>query len=179
MYFFLTLLIYNWQIKLYLLNMCVMIHNHCEIFTTIKLINTSTTLHSCLVCANVITLKMYSLSKFQEYNIVLLILTIGTTLCHSVQSVQSLSHVSLFATPWTTARQASLSITNFQSYPNSCPLSWWCHLSNHLILCSPLFLLPSIFSSIRVFSNESALPIRWPKYWSFSFNISPSDEHLL
>ena len=83
MYFFLTLLIYNGQRKLYLLNTYVMIHNHCEIFTTIKFINTSTTLHSCLVYANVmITLKMYSLSKCQEYNIVLVILTIGTMLYH-------------------------------------------------------------------------------------------------
>ena len=61
-------------------------------------------------------------------------------------------------------------------HPNSCPLSQWCH-SNHLILCRPLLLLPSIFPSIRVFSNESALYIRWPKYWNFSFNISPSNEH--
>ena len=61
-------------------------------------------------------------------------------------------------------------------YPNSCPLSRWCH-PNHLILCHPLLLLPSIFPSIRVFSNESALRIRWPKYWSSSFNISPSSEH--
>ena len=60
---------------------------------------------------------------------------------------------------------------------NSCPLRWWCHPSNHLILCHLLLLLPSIFPSIRVFSNESALPIRWPKYWSFSFSISPSSEY--
>ena len=90
-------------------------------------------------------------------------------------SVQSLSHVQHFATPWTTACQASLSITNSQSLPNLCLLSQWCH--NHLILCRPLLLLPSIFPSIRVFSNESALPIKWPKYWSFSFSISPSNEH--
>ena len=62
-------------------------------------------------------------------------------------------------------------------YPNSCPLSQWCHPSNHLILCHPLLLLPSMFPSIRVFSKKSALCIRWPKYWSFSFNISPSNEH--
>ena len=95
MYFFLTLLIYNGQRKLYLLNTYVMIHNHCEIFTTIKFINTSTTLHSCLVYANVmITLKMYSLSKCQEYNIVLVILTIGTMLYHSVQ-FSSVAHLCL------------------------------------------------------------------------------------
>ena len=64
-------------------------------------------------------------------------------------------------------------------YPNSCPLSWWCHptISDDAILCCPLLLLPSIFPSIRVFSNESALCMRWPKYWSFSCNISPSNEH--
>ena len=64
-----------------------------------------------------------------------------------------------------------------RTYPNSGPLSRWCHPSNHLILCRPLLLLPSIFPSIRLFSNESALHIRWPKYWSFSFSISPSNEH--
>ena len=91
-------------------------------------------------------------------------------------SVQSLSHVQLFATPWTAAHQASLSITNSWSPPK--PMSIESVMpSNHLIFCHPLRLLPSIFPSIRVFSNESALHIRWPKYWSFSFNISPSKEH--
>ena len=91
-------------------------------------------------------------------------------------SVQPLSHVRLFSTPWTIAHQASLSITNSQSPPK--PMSTESvMLSNHLILCRPLLLLTSIFPSIRVFSNESALHIRWPKYWSFSFNISPSNEH--
>ena len=91
-------------------------------------------------------------------------------------SVQSLSHLWLFAITWTTARQASLSITN--SWSSSKPMSIVSVMpSNHLILCRPLLLLPSIFPSIRVFSNESALHIRWPKYWSFSFNISPSSEH--
>ena len=91
-------------------------------------------------------------------------------------SVQSLSHVRLLATPWTSARQASLSITNPRSPPK--PMSIKSVMpSNHLILCHPLLLLPSIFPSIRVFSNESALRIRWPKYWSFSFKISPSSEH--
>ena len=91
-------------------------------------------------------------------------------------SVQSLSSVQLFATPWTAACQASMAITN----------SWSLHKLmsiesvmpfNHLLLCCPLILLRSIFPRIRVFSNESALRIRWPKYWSFSFNISPSNEH--
>ena len=91
-------------------------------------------------------------------------------------SVQLLSRVRLFATPWTAARQASLSITNSQSPPKSTSIVLVMP-SDHLILCRPLLLLPLIFSSIRVFSNESALHIRWPKYWSFSFNISPSNEH--
>ena len=91
-------------------------------------------------------------------------------------SVQSLSCVRLFATPWTAARQASLSITNSWSLLR--PMSIESVMpSNHLILCHPLLLLPSIFPSIGVFSNESALRIKWPKYWSFSFNISPSNEH--
>ena len=93
-----------------------------------------------------------------------------------IQSVQLLSHVWLFVTPWTTAHQASLSITNSQSPPK--PMSTELVIpSSHLILCNPLLLLPSIFPSIRVFSNESALRMRWPNYWSFSFNISPSNEH--
>ena len=91
-------------------------------------------------------------------------------------SVQSLSHVRLFATPWTAARQASLSITNSQSLLKLMSIESVMP-SNYLILCHPLLLLPSIFPSIRVFSNESAPPIRWPKYWSFSFSISPSNEH--
>ena len=91
-------------------------------------------------------------------------------------SVQSLSCVQLFATPWTAACQTPLPITDsgsllkFMSIELVMP-------SNHLILCHPPFLLPSVFPSIRVFSNESALRIRWPKDWSFSFNISPTDEH--
>ena len=90
-------------------------------------------------------------------------------------SVQSLSRVQLFATPWTAAHQASLSITNSRSLlkPMSVELVM---PSNHLILCHPL-LPPSIFPSISIFSNESVLRIRWPKYWSFSFSISPSNEY--
>ena len=91
-------------------------------------------------------------------------------------SVQSLSCVQHFETPWTTACQASLSITNSQSPPK--PMSIESVMpSNHLILCRPFFLLLPIPPSIRVFSNESTLRIRWPNYWSFSFNISPSNEH--
>ena len=90
-------------------------------------------------------------------------------------SVQSLRHVRLFATPWTTAHQASLSIINYWSLHKLMSIELVMP-SNHLILCCPL-ILPSVFHSIRVFSKESALCIRWPKYWSFSFNISPSNKH--
>ena len=95
-----------------------------------------------------------------------------------VSSVQLLSRVQLFATPWTAAHQASLSITNLRRtnllelMPTESVMP-----SNHLILCCPLLLLPSIFPSIRIFSNESVLHIRWPKYWSFIFSISPSNEY--
>ena len=91
-------------------------------------------------------------------------------------SVQLLSHVRLFMTPWTAACQASLSISNSQSLLKLMSIESVMP-SNHLILCHPLLLLPSIFPSIRVFSNESVLCIRQPKYWSFSFNISPSNEY--
>ena len=108
---------------------------------------------------------------------------------NSAQSVQSLSRVWLFVTPWTAARQASLSITNSQSLPKLMSIES-VMTSNHLILWHPLLLPPSIFPSIKVFSKESVLPsslrsffflvcslVRWPKYWSFSINISPSNEH--
>ena len=91
-------------------------------------------------------------------------------------SVQSLSYVRLFATPWIAASQASLSITNSRSLPKLMPIESVMP-SNHLILCHPLLLLPPIPPNIRVFSNESALRMRWPKYWSFSFSISSSNEH--
>ena len=97
--------------------------------------------------------------------------------CASLLSVQfSHSLMSDSAIPWTAARQASLSITNSWSYSNSCPLSQWCHptISSSVV---PRLLLPSIFPSIRVFSNESVLGIRWPKYWKFRFSISPSSEY--
>ena len=90
--------------------------------------------------------------------------------------VQSLSHVHLFATPWTTACQASLFFTTSWSFLKLMTIALVIP-SNHLILCCPLLLLPSIFSSIRVFSSELALHIRWPKYWSFRFSISPSNEY--
>ena len=93
----------------------------------------------------------------------------------NISSVQSLSHVQLFATPWITAHQASLSITKSGSLPK--PMSKSVMPSSHLILCCLLLPLPSIVPSIRVFSNESTFRMRWPKYWSFSFSISPSNEH--
>ena len=93
-----------------------------------------------------------------------------------LSSVQSLSHVQFFVTPWTAAHQASLSITNSQSLLKLMSIESVMPC-NHLILCRPLLLPPSLFPSIRVFANESALHIRWSKYWSFGFNISPSSEH--
>ena len=94
---------------------------------------------------------------------------------NSISSVQSLSRVRLFATPWIAARQASLSITNSRN-PHKPMSIESMMLSSHLILCRPLLLLPPIPPSIRVFSNESTLRMRWPKYWSFSFCIIPSKE---
>ena len=95
---------------------------------------------------------------------------------HSVQFNQSLSHVQLYVTQWITAHQASLSNTNSRSLPKSMSIELVMP-SNHLILCHPLLLLTPIIPSIRVLSNESTLHMRWLKYWSFSFNISPSNEH--
>ena len=107
-----------------------------------------------------------ALSKFKAYSMEIWL----------ISSVQSLSRVWLFATPWTAARQASLSITNSRSSLKLTSIESVIP-SSHLILCRPLFLLPPIPPSIRVFSNESALHMRWPKYWSFSFSIIPSKEH--
>ena len=95
---------------------------------------------------------------------------------YSVIAVQSLSCVRLFSTPWTATCQASLSITNSQSLLKLMSIELMMP-SNHLILCHPFLLLPSIFPSIRVFFNEWALHIWWPKYWNFNFSISPSNEH--
>ena len=116
--------------------------------------------------------KVFYISKFYISKYILKILPPQYSL--SVQF--SCSVVSNSAIPWTAAHQASLSITNSGSLPK--PMSIESVMpSNHLILCRPLLLLPSVFPSIRVFCNESALRIKWPKYWSFSFNISPSNEH--
>ena len=100
----------------------------------------------------------------------------GLTMFSVIVFAWSLSHVRLFATPWTAARQASLSISNSQNLLKLISIELVMPF-NHLVLCHPLLLLPSIFPSIRVFSNESALRISWPKYWSFSFSISPSNKH--
>ena len=100
----------------------------------------------------------------------------GLSLFIQFSSVQLLSHVQLFASPWTAARQASLFITNSRGLLSLMSIELVMP-SNHLIICHPLLLPHSIFPRIRVFSNESALCIRWPKYWSFSFNISPSNEY--
>ena len=122
--------------------------------------------------ANVISKKLVYFCNIQHFRIIIRIMT------NNIQfsSVQLLSRVWLFATSWIAARQASLSITNsrsslkFMSIESVMP-------SSHLILCHPLFLLPTIPPSIRVFSNESTLHMRWPKYWTFSFSIIPSKEH--
>ena len=125
--------------------------------------------------------KQYRTRKLKALGVQLCNLRLSWSLLKSdinsvSQSVQSLNCVWLFATPWIAARQASLSITNSWSLPK--PMSVELVMpSNHLILCCPLLLPPSIFSSIRVFSNESAFHIRWPKYCSFSFSISPSNEY--
>ena len=118
------------------------------------------------------------LTAWQEKRILQNILDDGKREIKGTQfsSVQSLSCVWLFATPWTAAHQASLSITNSWSLTELMSIELVMP-SNHLILCCPPLLLPSIFPSIRVFSNESVLHIRWPKYWSFSFNISPTNEY--
>ena len=109
-------------------------------------------------------------------NEICLLLNIFLYLINQFSSVQSLSHVRLFVTPWISARQASLSITNSWSSPRFMSIQSVMP-SSHLILCRPLLLLASIPLRIRVFSNESTFSIRWPKYWSFSLSISPSNEH--
>ena len=123
-------------------------------------------------------MHIFKCFHYFHYSACYLFTTFFSAYFSSVQfsSVQLLSCVQLFATPWTAARQASLSITNSRNPPKLMSIESVMP-SSHLILCHPLFLLPSIPPSIRVFSNQSTLCIRWPKYWSFSFSISPSKEH--
>ena len=121
---------------------------------------------SMLLCAYQAAASMYSVEHHQ----------LGIFSSVQFSSVQSRSRVRLFATPWTAERQASLSITNSRSLLKLMSIETVMP-SNYLILCCPLLLLPSIFPSIRVFSNESALCSRWPKNWSFSFSINPSNEY--
>ena len=109
----------------------------------------------------------------EEFCLIVIEEIISRGVCIYISSVQSLSRVWLFATPWTAAHQASLSITNSRSLLKLMSIESVMP-SNHLILCYPLLLPPSIFPSVRVFSSESVLCIRWPEYWSFSFSISPS-----
>ena len=123
--------------------------------------------------------EIYMLSEVSETNITWYHIDVESEKIIQMNmdnSLQSLSHVWLFATPWTAVRQASLSITNSQSLLKLMSIESVIP-PNHLILCCPLLLPPSIIPSIRVFSNESVLQIRWPNYWSFSFSISPSNEH--
>ena len=125
-----------------------------------------------LVNHHIVNWKCSSFEKSFRHRVLIFVFIYLT----QFSSVQSLSRVQLFVTPWTEAHQASLSITNSRSLPK--PMSVESVMpSNHLILFHPLLLLPSIFLSIMVFSNKLTLCIRWPKYWSFSFNISPSNEH--
>ena len=130
-------------------------------------------IHSANICCQ----TLYGILRiwwwYRRYTRALRLQSLGQ--CFS--SAQLLSCVLLFATPWTAARQVSLSITNSQSLLKLMSIESGMP-SNHLILCHPLLLLPSIFPSIRVFTNESALCMRWPKYWSFSFSISSSTEWI-
>ena len=121
--------------------------------------------------------KRQSLKNNHSYNNLWMNTILKYVNCEISQSVQSLSCVRLFATPWTAACQASLSITNSQSLLKLMSVESMMPCNNHLILCHPLFLLPSVFPSIRVFSKESLLHIRWPKYWSLSFGISSANEY--
>ena len=127
--------------------------------------------HSWWTDGNMLTIVNYLRNVNQNNNEIL------THACkNQFSSVQTLSRVWLFVTPWTAAGQASLSITNSRSLLKLMSIESVMP-SNHLILCCSLLLMPSIFSSTRVFSDESALHIRWPKYWNFSFNISPYNEY--
>ena len=144
--FVLLQLIWNWTHRISEVSLCLLFH-------------TLTYCLSVLLCIKCVSCRQHKVET-----------------CFSSSSVQSLSRVQLLVTPWTAARQASLSISNCRSPPKPMSIEFVMP-SNHLTLCHPLLLLHSLFPRIRVFSNESALCIRWPKYWSFSFNISPSNEY--
>ena len=134
---------------------------------------------TCISCIEDRFLTCWVMGDAQYYNYLIYLRRYYEYMCYyrgSVNSVQLFSNIWLFATPWTAARQASLSITNTQSVLKLMSIKLVMP-SNHLILCCPLLLLPSIFPSIRVFSNESVLHILWTKYWSFILSISPSKEH--
>ena len=136
--------------------------------------NERSTLHSGISCESLWGVRRRSVSLKQSWGTSLLTERRSAKLRFS--SVQSLSHVQLVVTPWIAAHQASLSITNSQSLPKLMSIELVMP-SSHLILCHSLLLLPPIPPSIRNFSSESTLRMRWPKYWSFSFSISPSNEH--
>ena len=128
-----------------------------------------------IISCSIVSMLMESSAIAALSFLILVICVFPVYLILSLSSVQSLSHVRLFGTPWTAACQASLSITNSESLLKLMSIESVMP-SNHLILCHLFLLLPSIFPSLRVFSNESTLRMRWPKHWSFSFSISPSSE---
>ena len=139
-------------------------------FSVIKWIRSDDLMYSMMGITNNTVLYNWNLQREQNLNVLTKKIKYARCL------VQLFSRVRLFETPWIAARQASLSITNSQSSPKIMSIESVMP-SSHLILCRPLFLLPPIPPSIRVISNESTLRMRWPKYWSFSFSISPSKEH--
>ena len=152
-------------------------------FLLIRIILTTHTLNSTLIISEILQfidnqLPCLVLQKKKRFDNSLVVqsLELSTFTVVQFSSVQSLSHVRFFATPWITACQASLSITNTRSSLKLMSIKAVMP-SSHLILCRPLFLLPPIPPSIRVFSSESTFRMRWPKYWSFSFSIIPSKEH--
>ena len=158
----------------------------CQTVSTISLSETLSSLnfllwrllHSPLIVSIFMVLWFFQLDPFPSIPHVAVSLSSlpSPFLSDWFSSVQSLSHVWLFATPWITAHQASLSIINSRSSLRLTSIEWVMP-SSHLILCRPLFFLPQIPPSIRVFSNGSTLHMRWPEYWSFSFSIIPSKEH--
>ena len=167
--------------------LCLSHHGFLQSLVLIRLLSTRMLAHAFLLFWKLnfpsldywtfLLLQMWIKLSLPQGNTVALIRSSGLFICcHQFSSFQPLSRVWLFATPWTAVYQASLSITSSRILLKLISIKLVMP-SNYLILCRPLLFLPSIFPSIRVFSNESALHIRWPKYWSFSYNISPSNEH--